>query len=713
MKHVFLPKVEHYAHFTHRDRMRNPYPLKKIGWKKTFVPPAIVLPIDTSGNGKVSCPMDGNNSLGDCGIAMACMLPGTLIKMANGSSKIIEDIKTLDKILTAEGTESYVTGTMVRHHEGELIKILAWGHAHLRCTPEHPIFTRRGYVAAGKLKKGDWIALPSHKIDQIYEIKIDKYITEEKMHYVESTNTIGKSEASKSRIIRSYIDFAIRFPEGYIELTPEFGRIIGLFLAEGSTNQNIVRWTFNQNEEDTLVTELINLLCSELGIYATYAIREGKGSIDVTVCSKILKIFFESLCGKGAANKTLHPDLMNGPKEFLEAIFQGWIDGDGNMMIDNRRKDYQSKIGNTVSRKLAHDMFSIAQAIGLNPIIAVRKPGKPSIYKGRKIISKYNRWTVTLREPERQKIKSSNYNGVSWDIKAQKWYAYGCLSGTSYNLGLYDNEDEAGKIAANWRKKNNILGNGMSHREGNIIYRCIRGIKRENYVGNVFNFSVAKEESYIAEGIGVHNCHAFNIWTYGQGHPDFKEVVFDEKALVAQYKKVSGGDNGLDEDEVVNQIEKVGVAGNKEMIITSALDIDVTNIPLAQWVIDNFYSIQMAWSVPDKFINNFAHATVWPDKMIPNDENGHFSLLSDVGGNGPNKIEGFNRLWTWGSWCWVSPKFIASVEPQCFITFSPRQFNLATGFDSKGRHITTQAKLWAECGGNPVPINVIDQFPSL
>jgi hypothetical protein len=209
--------------------------------------------------------------------------------------------------------------------------------------------------------------------------------------------------------------------------------------------------------------------------------------------------------------------------------------------------------------------------------------------------------------------------------------------------------------------------------------------------------------------------HADNIMTFGQGKKGWTQSTFPLQALVSQYLKVSGGDNGLDETEVVDQIWKVGIAGNSKAVITDALDIDVTNVPLAQFAIANFWTIQMAWSVPDDFINGFAQGTVWSAPGIPDPNNGHYTPLADIMGpkdkaHGQN-VNGFYRLWTWGTRCLVSPAFVASVDPQCFIVFSARPFNPATGLDSKGRHITTQAALWHACGGNPVPASVINAFP--
>ena len=114
----------------------------------------------------------------------------------------------------------------------------------------------------------------------------------------------------------------------------------------------------------------------------------------------------------------------------------------------------------------------------------------------------------------------------------------------------------------------------------------------------------------------------------------------------------------------------------------------------------------MAWSVPNAFINGFVSGSQWINAARPNNRNGHFTPLSDV------SADGWYRNWTWGGWAWCGPDFIASVEPECFVAFSPRQFDLATGLDSKGRHIFTQAALWKTLGGSSIPASTIAAFPA-
>lgn len=215
--------------------------------------------------------------------------------------------------------------------------------------------------------------------------------------------------------------------------------------------------------------------------------------------------------------------------------------------------------------------------------------------------------------------------------------------------------------------------------------------------------------------------HVDGIRTYGQGKAGFTEIHANLAALIAQYEKVSGGDNGTNEDNLVGPsgvwtAAGGGLAGDPTAVVVDHLDVDVTNVPLAQYCLDQFYCVEMAWSVPDTFLQGFAQGTVWPAAGIPDDNNGHFTPLADIGGpsdsSGNQSLNGFYRLWTWGSWAWVSPAFVASVQPECFVTFSALQFNKTTGLDSHGRHVSDQAEKWVLIGGNAQAVAaVVAAFP--
>lgn len=203
--------------------------------------------------------------------------------------------------------------------------------------------------------------------------------------------------------------------------------------------------------------------------------------------------------------------------------------------------------------------------------------------------------------------------------------------------------------------------------------------------------------------------HTDDIRTFGQGKPGFVQCTTNLQALEDQYEQVSGGDNGTTEDMLVGSggIWTTGLAGDPTAVIVDHLDFDVTNAALTQYLIDQFYDVCMAWSVPDAFLQQFQLGASFLTAMTPDPENGHFTPLSDVDANGTY------RLFTWGAWCWVSPAFIASVDPESFATFSPLQFSKATGYDSHGRHVSDQAAAWVAIGGDASKVaTVVAQFPA-
>lgn len=207
--------------------------------------------------------------------------------------------------------------------------------------------------------------------------------------------------------------------------------------------------------------------------------------------------------------------------------------------------------------------------------------------------------------------------------------------------------------------------------------------------------------------------HVDGILTYRQGKG--RQSFFWLKPFRNQYLAASGGDNGLDEPTLLAKCWKPGIAWDSAATYAESLDIDVTNVPLARFAIDNFYAVPLMWSVPDDFLQKFDTGTVWAAAATPDPNNGHGTPLADIMGPtdvaDDTSLDGFYRLWTWGTWCYVSPAFVASVDPSAFVVFSTRQFDSATGLDSKGRSIQQQAALWVEYGGAPIPAEALNAFP--
>ena len=375
-----------------------------------------------------------------------CFPAGTRIRMADGTTKPIETLRLRDEVVTAEGRVGMVRQLMTRDVSEVIYEIKAWGHYGIRMTAEHPILTTRGYVEARNIQMDDVVAFPKYapaerrRVVQTAEYLFEKRRKKDLKPGRRSVNSKGcERVGTKGNAGRTAIEVQQSLPDA-VEADANFGRLIGLFLAEGSTEYGKVRFSFAAKEQDTLVKETVELLKIVFGVDATVRPMNRGSVASVVVHNVRLAEILESLCGKTCYTKRLHADLHCTPDECLVAILSGWLAGDGHV----RREVIQ---GTTVSLGLALDMHAIATHLGRQPTITRTYP-KPT-------------GTVKTRA-------------------------------TRYDVFMPVELSERGS----WQ-----VSQDETH-----VWRRVRSIEQIEFTGPVFNFSVAGDESYVADGIGVHNC---------------------------------------------------------------------------------------------------------------------------------------------------------------------------------------------------------------
>ncbi len=261
------------------------------------------------------------------------MVPGNQFRMFDCSTSVV----------TADRTVCPVIQTMVAEQCETVVKLALWGHGHLRLTCDRPVLTKAGlrqrWRSTGERfhRHSSVPAVYSHPGDSPARFVETKYLKIKRE--VRVTQIPGKKA----------VDMRMYPLPNHIALSKEFGRLIGLFLAEGSCDASKVRWTFSLDEKETLVADTVKLIQELFDMVPHVAERIGAHSINVTLYGTAWSRFFEAICGNGAGKKRIHPLLTSGPDEFLEAMVRGWLDGDG--WRYDRVRNYEA--GVSISHDLA------------------------------------------------------------------------------------------------------------------------------------------------------------------------------------------------------------------------------------------------------------------------------------------------------------------------------------------------------------------------
>ncbi|MBY8982810.1 MAG: hypothetical protein KGD57_07670, partial [Candidatus Lokiarchaeota archaeon] len=154
----------------------------------------------------------------------------------------------------------------------------------------------------------------------------------------------------------------------FIELNDVIGRIIGLYLAEGSINNDSVRIT-NTNPD------VIDFLQKDIkSIFKKVSIYNYDNSIQIH--NSLFKKWIVKYFGNHAENKKIKSNFLFTPEIFRRALLSGYFSGDG-----YTEKNKLNIVASTASKELAYaisDMlstFSIFATIGSKVI-------KSGLYKG-------------------------------------------------------------------------------------------------------------------------------------------------------------------------------------------------------------------------------------------------------------------------------------------------------------------------------------------
>jgi DNA modification methylase len=256
-----------------------------------------------------------------------CLGPETPVRTARGVIAA-KEVHPGDRVYTPDGRLVAVLAT--RETVAPSVRIALSTGAVLKASKDHRFVHEDGSLAeAGSLRAGVTLAHGSPGLtSEVRELRIDRLLEDdEKVGLLESST--GGSQ------LRLQNDAAPWF-EPTIALDYGWGKLIGLFAAEGwRSEQNV---TFSLHRDEKHLQDLICRMARSLGVGATITESSDRG-VSVNVSSKVFsKVVGHFVGGADPRTKLLLPAVYEAPSEFRRGVFDGILEADGHWSHEEQRE---------------------------------------------------------------------------------------------------------------------------------------------------------------------------------------------------------------------------------------------------------------------------------------------------------------------------------------------------------------------------------------
>ena len=455
-----------YAHHRNKDPSRAYGEVELAVWNELMKRVELVCRVDYD-----KCQQFGGASVWDKlkagqfpDVSMGCLPAGSLITMADGTQKPIELVREAEWVLTHTGAHGRVTETMRRHHPGSVFRFNVYGfRRELVVTGNHPLWL----VDAEQLQCAPQPRTVNNGRRQRHCTPFVKEASKGCSGCeLEPAYTFEWRRADEAQV-GDYLAFPVPTlsTRGALSGNRSLARLLGYYLAEGHVSRYNARRpreqvNFSLNYEERELAAEIEQLARALGVKVLWHHENPEaGARTVSIVSKELADLCSLHCGDGAKTKALSQDVLHEDPEILLELLGAYLNGDGGT--------YQgAAYFSTASEQLAHQLFIALARCGL--IASVNKnehkPSEKSVV--RKETTEYQVWVGT---------------DFSWKLEPY--------------------------ISKPVRKSLKVRGQRFFYENGGVTYLMapILEIDEAPHDADVFNFSVEGDESYVAEGLAVHN----------------------------------------------------------------------------------------------------------------------------------------------------------------------------------------------------------------
>jgi len=447
-----------------------------------------------------------------------CLLPDSMILGENFFSKRIDAVKVGERVLTHSGNLRKVTEVKKRSYKGIIFQIQPWYfRPGLVTTPEHLYYAiktikkcpstgdicrpSKSHLAVCKRKacleyRPEWNHAQDLVIGDVLvypRSRIFCYQTILRLDETKPMNGSVKAGGTRGRTVLNKIP-----------ITPELGRLVGYYLAEGSTDgKNSFSFCFSEKEQH-FIDEVIRLVKDVFHVdhYRSYRRTQSKG-VEIVFYSKLHAQWLAQSCYIGghahnASVKVIPPALLQSRESIQAECLRGWYRGDQ---------------GYTTSRVLMNQMKAICLRLGVIPSILI--------------------------DTAKQHATRGNHEYKGRVIQANHDLYH--FSNFSFFEDSFDLKNEIPRSQTKLERKHGWV-------DEQCVYLPIRDITKRHYEGDVYNLEVETDHSYVAEFAAVHNCWTPWFSVYGSlGGFDSIAEAFGEYA-----DRIYAVETGLSSNPLMN-----------------------------------------------------------------------------------------------------------------------------------------------------------------
>lgn len=120
-----------------------------------------------------------------------------------------------------------------------------------------------------------------------------------------------------------------------IELSYEFGLIVGYYAAEGSVGANgrAISFALDEHKDTKYQKQLLEAIKSTFGIFGHKYIKK-KNTCEIAINNRLLVELFTKICPGVSQTKLIKHEILYSNKEFLRGFIEGYWNGDGHIGND-------------------------------------------------------------------------------------------------------------------------------------------------------------------------------------------------------------------------------------------------------------------------------------------------------------------------------------------------------------------------------------------